>query len=514
MKETPPDHSKPISGAFPKELLSQIQTLIQRRYGLVIESWQTDFLISAIVDRMRTLNVHRHLDYLTRLKTDARGSGNECRALMNLVTNNETFFFRFPDQYDVIRTQLWPAAPAPGPGAPFRIWSAGCSTGEEIYSLVLSWLDLPSDRRLSDVEFWATDINERVLAAAKRGVYNERAIRLVPAGLKSRFFRSDPQRPGYHLAPEVRQQVRFGYFNLAESDEGNLSLPRFDLILCRNVLIYFDKDTAARVVNLLFEHLLDHGTLLLSPSESLWNITDRFALEFVQNQAVYRKRPVSEPHPTSTRTAPERPEHQGSSTKRAACSPRQTGLPGPVSTAFQRLPGLQREPEKKMDARTLCEQGFQALSRARTEEARHLFLQAEQSDRQCVPARLGLIQASMNRGELDDAEARCRAALEAHPMEGDLLYTHAILAIQRRDMDLAEKQLRAVIYLHPSHLMARFSLMHLLQDQGRGVEAQGEARTLRRIIRQGRGAGFAYPEAFETYSPESIMRDLASLLDR
>lgn len=175
---------------------------------------------------------------------------------------------------------------AKAPGTKIRVWSAGCSSGEEPYTLAM----LVRDVRLpagTAVEIYATDINQRVLAKAKEGIYTDNSFRTTDEAFRSRWFQ--PEGPGkWRIKEEIRQSVTFTRFNLFDLDRYSLLAP-FDVIFCRNVIIYFDLEVKAKVVDRFHDRLKPGGYLLLGHSESLISVTDKFRLTHLATDLVYVK---------------------------------------------------------------------------------------------------------------------------------------------------------------------------------------------------------------------------------
>lgn len=167
-----------------------------------------------------------------------------------------------------------------------RIWSAGCSTGEEPYTIAMIMTEEGLPMNGYRVDILATDISERVLASARRGVYGEYAVRNTPKRYLTRYFLNGNE--GYMVREEIKRMVRFQNLNLI--DHSQMQRVRgMDAIFCRNVLIYFDEEAKRRVVGYLYDSLVDGGFLIVGFSESLFNITRAFRPVGINRCVVYRK---------------------------------------------------------------------------------------------------------------------------------------------------------------------------------------------------------------------------------
>jgi hypothetical protein len=165
------------------------------------------------------------------------------------------------------------------------VWSAGCSTGEEVYSIAI----LTRESNLfpgRSVRIFGSDISRRCLTAARRGVYGPSAFRAMPTDLRKRYFVDKPD--GAHVADDLRSICQFGHLNLLDTARSTV-VGRVDVIFCRNVLIYFDDASRRRVIEMFYERLLPGGYLLLGHSESLLNVSTAFELVHLREDLVYRK---------------------------------------------------------------------------------------------------------------------------------------------------------------------------------------------------------------------------------
>lgn len=248
---------------------------------------------SLIEDACRTLMAEDKLreinDFKVRLKEDKLLLDR----LLNLVTIPESYFFREPLHFDLLATRLISALPKyVEEGSQFKIWSAGCAGGEEIYSvaLLIEELKLPQDQVL----LLASDISRRALSRARKGVYSSWSLRGERAQKKALPSMQISGR-SFLLPDKYRDSVRFFYLNLAANDylEQQPLLNQIDVIFCRNVLIYFDTTTIAAVAERLFNTLACGGILITGPSDPVLSGYAPFSVQMTSAGLVYRKIPVS-----------------------------------------------------------------------------------------------------------------------------------------------------------------------------------------------------------------------------
>jgi chemotaxis protein methyltransferase CheR len=250
--------------------------------GIQLREGKEGLVRARLAKRLRQLAVPSFEAYLARVRGDAR----ELAEMIDLLTTNKTSFFREPAHFDFLRDQLLPSL---GPG-PVRLWSAGCSSGEEPYTLAMvlreAWGADPGRR---DVKILATDISRRVLATAAAGVYPDALLEGVPPELQRRHW-TRAEAPGargaasgWRASDALRALVTFAPLNLMGA--WPMRGP-FQAIFCRNVMIYFDKATQQGLVNRYYDLLAPGGHLFVGHSESLSALSHRFT--YVQ-PAVYRR---------------------------------------------------------------------------------------------------------------------------------------------------------------------------------------------------------------------------------
>lgn len=233
---------------------------------------------------LKTQTLHEYFDWLT-VRPQRQ---TELVALLNEITIGETCFFRNMPQLDALRQIVFPKlveAKAKLPFRRLRIWSAGCSTGEEPYTLSMLILE-ESQKQLKDwtVEILATDLNERSLAHAKNAVYGNYSTRNLTQYYRQKYFA--PAGEQLQVQQPVQSLVNFSRLNLSD-DARMIFMKSLDVIFCCNVLIYFDLASKRRVIQHFYNNLLPHGYLFLGHSESLYGVTDDFRLVHLPGATAY-----------------------------------------------------------------------------------------------------------------------------------------------------------------------------------------------------------------------------------
>jgi len=260
--------------AFGEEDFEALRALVKKLTGINLSDQKRELVYGRLARRLRALRLRSFAEYRDLLASDR---GREIAELCNAITTNLTSFFREAHHFEYLRDQvLTPMAANRSGVRRLRIWSAGCSTGEEAYSLAITVLETLPDLRSWDVKILATDIDSEVLSRAQRGVYVADRIRTLSLQRLSRFFvqRHTP-RDGlcYEVTPELAALVTFKQFNLMHP------LPMkgpFDIIFCRNVVIYFDKDTQRELFTRVALLQRPGNLLFLGHSESLFKVSDAY----------------------------------------------------------------------------------------------------------------------------------------------------------------------------------------------------------------------------------------------
>ncbi|MFH1684613.1 MAG: CheR family methyltransferase [Candidatus Margulisiibacteriota bacterium] len=271
-----------------KDEFKLIQEFLVEESGLYFAPDRGDRLASALSRRISQRECSSFTEYYDLLKSHPQG-GRELKDLVELLTIGETYFFRNPAQFEVLKNSVLPEMIERKiyMDRNINIWSAGCSTGEEAYTLAILLLEtLPGLAKWS-VSIIATDINRDFLRRAQEGVYNQRSVSRVPEDLLKKYFTK--QGSCYHLSDKVKQLVQLIPHNLAKDPFTFADMRQADIIFCRNVTIYFNFGTARQIIEKFYDVLNDNGYLFLGHSETLWQIPNKFrAIEF-PHTFIYKK---------------------------------------------------------------------------------------------------------------------------------------------------------------------------------------------------------------------------------
>lgn len=256
---------------FTPDDFHRIRGMVYQRVGIALNDSKTHMAYARLAKRVRSLGLKSFTEYLDRLDGDELS--DEWQNFVNALTTNLTFFFREPHHFSMLRAhaESWPRR-----NRPYRVWSAASSTGEEPYSIAMTLAELAERLRPFPVELLASDIDTHVLQQAMRGVYGSERISKLPAAQLHRFFDKGigANEGKVRVKKRLRETVAFFQMNLVASAWPELG--EFDVIFCRNVLIYFDKPTQAAILNQMARHLAPDGLLLLGHSENILHLSDAF----------------------------------------------------------------------------------------------------------------------------------------------------------------------------------------------------------------------------------------------
>lgn len=253
----------PVPALTDREL-DRIIKLVYARSGITLHEGKRELVVARLQKRLRTLGHASFGEYVSFVERDP--SGQEIVTLLDAIATNHTHFFREPSHFDFIVDAI---APRLAPGAPLRLWSAPCSTGEEVYTIAMT-LQMRAPRVA--YQMLGSDLSTKALAAARAGVYRLSQVESIPRDTLKRFFEKGigEQAGLARVRPELRRHLTFRHLNLLEiADLGE----RFEVIFCRNVMIYFDRTVQQRVITMLERHLVPGGHLFISHSESLNGLT-------------------------------------------------------------------------------------------------------------------------------------------------------------------------------------------------------------------------------------------------
>jgi chemotaxis protein methyltransferase CheR len=476
--------------------------LIQARTGIRVGESRREILARGLKESAESLEC-ADLDQFFSCLRGARTDSEVWHDLIKKVTIGETYFFRDSDTIEALRRHILPNLMAlHQTDRTLRLWSAGCATGEEPYTLAILLRQI-----LSDIDQWkililATDINRQALRHAAAGRYRDWSFRETDPAVRSTCFTLDGDT--FTLEPVVREMVTFAYHNLAEDNypsptnqTGNL-----DLILCRNVTIYLPMSLIHDIANRFYQCLSNGGWLIVGPSETHLEIYRQFRTLNFNGATAYQRVSDTLPSPSLWPTAPEQidrslasPQQDSRPRTPSTCQRAQTA-PAPGSTSSASIlqspsvvqpftPSLHNptydiriiEPPKREASSTkpevdLCQQGEAFMKQHRYDEARQCFLSCLAKEPSSITALYWMACLEANVGRLCEARKWAEQVLDHDPLRSEVHYTLALVHEVQGDLQEAINRLKKVIYLDPDFILAHFGLFHLYQRTGKTIEAE------------------------------------------
>lgn len=381
------------------------------------------------------------------------------------LTIGETYFMREKKGFDFLEQIYLPGLINKrfGTDKRVRIWCAGCATGEEAYSLAITLSNSIPDLKQWKISIIASDINRNFLEKAKKAVYTKWSFRNNTPDFIHRYF-TCPEPGKFQVKPEIRQMVTFIPFNLANDSyaELNANMPAFDIIFCRNVLIYFSIKGALKVTNQIFDVLATGGILVVSPVEVSGMISPKFDTINYAGFTIYHKGIANKEFKTPSITAFEKPKYNGTETKKQITIQPQVFSQKPIQLPIQKTidqkitPPIQASDKTKIilpnfeKAKELYDQG----KFDETEEILNQCIdETGQSDEKSL---LLLAKVKANLGKLEEAELLCKKTIEMNKLNPNIYYLLATIMQEQGDDENAMSFLKSALYLNPDFVLAHF----------------------------------------------------------
>jgi len=451
--------------------------------GFSFENERQTALIAGIRQRMSSCGIATATDYLGLLLTDARESDR----LVELLTVNETYFFRESDHLRLISDRIIPKLLAQRPSGPIRILSAGCSTGEEPYTLAIMLRDAHGPEISRLVSILGVDIDSSVVAVAKRGVYEKGAFRGKDPVMLSRHF--EPCRKGgWQLRQELRDQVRFEQTNLMYETYPT-SMRGMDIIVYRNVSIYFPKQVQKDVFRRLAGCLNEGGYILVGATETMQHNFGELTLTEMDSLFVYRKTSSilggDRRHTRRDGNAPMSGSDKNATQLRRSSVVNRNAVPAELGKASSGKPQSRAAAYPQADVRSHFDDALEHAREGRPDAALMSIKALLALDPDFVKAHTLRATILMSLNRLEDAKAACERALINGPLCLEAKLILGMAALQEEDYDTALKRFREAIYLDPSCWLSHFYLAEIMFMLGERKRAKGAYETAAKILASG-----------------------------
>lgn len=282
--------SEPPASGFAEEEVTRFQEFFYRRTGIQFGAAKRYFVDRRLQERIQATGAPNLRSYLLALRFED-ADGAELQHLINAMTVNETYFYREEYQFRCLSRDLMPTLAQSRMGERLRIWSLPCSTGEEVYSIALQLVENWPDLAEVEVEITGSDIDTRALGQARQGIYDARAVQNLPEAVLTRHF--EPVGKGrWRISDALRAAVTFTTVNLSDAASMRAHRGRYDVIFCRNLLIYFDDASRRQAAEALYDSLRPGGFLCLGHSESMSRMSSLFTVRKCADAIVYQ-RPIA-----------------------------------------------------------------------------------------------------------------------------------------------------------------------------------------------------------------------------
>lgn len=510
-----------LSQPFNQSLLDSFIQLIATCIGLQIRSQDAPGLCQKINNRCRSINCGNPQNYYRLLSAKTPESAQEWQELIKLITTGESYFFRDRGQFTVLRDRLLPelierqrksckktlnARPM------LKVWSAGCSTGEEAYSLAILLTELIPDWENWDLGVIGTDLNEIALEKARKGLYSDWSFRWVEPSLRKRYFQL--YKNEWKVNENIANLVKFHYDNLVEDVKIKSSkLPPVDLVICRNVFVYFDANSIQRAVQKISSHLNSEGYLVAGHTELYGQNLSQFRIKTFPESVVYQRCPTSQNLPLQSHSS--NPSffpltNLSLSTNKPLFSP---VIASSTTTATLKPLSLSAYPT---ESRLSLEESSQKL----LQTAEVLFQEKQYS--QALKIAQSLIESKShvfaahyliariyaNLGDLSKAADYCQLAVKINSLDVLPYFLLAHIAEEEGNIEKAKEFLKKVIYLEPTKISAYLELGALYTKQGELNRARRMWEIAVDLLQQ------LPPQAKIEYERETTVAELLPIVQR
>lgn len=421
--------------------------------GISLDDYKIDSLRIALLARTTLYKFKNYKQYYYFLKFHPAGA-EEFKELLTYLTIGETCFFRNPAHFKVLRNHLLPALikhKRAHNQKYLNIWSAGCSTGDEPYSLAILLTRALPDYQDWEIDILGTDVSKNALEAAAKGRYKKRSLRLLERSFYQNYFTGDGEE--YTLTNEIRKMVKFRYFNLVKEPYPLAQrLRKWDIIFCCNVMIYFRLETVQQVVRNIHDSLDEGGYFFTGYAESLQIIPQPFQVERDEETFYYRK--ISQPEAAKTEA--------------------QTFL---VDIDENRSPLFLQSDKKKVLGRSGTDLYNEALELYIKEEYQPAlekikeYLNVHAGD---CRALLLLSRIYLEKEMLTEALAACQDLAGVDPLAAKVFYLLGFIYRQRKDVNNAVENFKKAIYLDRNFGLAHYHLAFIYKDAGENEKALRE----------------------------------------
>ena len=469
------------------------QELLIEMSGLQFEEGRRQALHLALWQRLQYRGYDSYREYYNLLKFHPEGR-HEIRELLDLITIGETYFFRNKAQFDVLMRFVLPEIikrKVDSRDKCIRVWSAGCSGGDETYSIAIAMMEVVPSYKEWSIPILGTDINRNGLTSAKEAIYGQKNIGHLPKEYLDKYFKV--RGSTYILEANVRELVQFEYHNLAKDPFIHEKMQNIDILFCRNVTIYFDGQTTQRVIENFYNCLAQDGYLFLGHTETLWQITNKFErVEFPQT-FIYKKRisPVQEEALKPFMAVPEITLENLTSIRERGTEKSiflrelRSGLlekPEPLEQVEDSTLRVEKPPDIKEKLESAYKEATLCLREIKDQAALSSSNDIIAQDKNHIRTSLTEATILANEAKYKEAADILAKIIEVDNLSVEAYYLLGVLSYKSSDLKEAERQFRKVIYVDPDLVLAYFNLGNVYLYQRKYSEAAREFRNAIRLL--------------------------------
>ena len=455
----------------PTSLSSDLQTsfhhLLSKRTGLVVRDSDRETFVNKLLLRIEVLNLSNPKNYYLFLKDNSQESEKEWQHLVALLTNNESYFFRDKQQIQLLQDHIFPEIiERKQIDKTIRVCSAGCSTGEEPYSLAILLSQLIPNYHEWNLDILGVDINQEALRKAKNGVYNPWSLRAINPSVIQTYFKEVKKQ--YHLDDNIKRMVRFRSVNLVKD---SFFFGEIDLFICRNVFIYFNLTAIATVLDKLHASLHPHGYLLTGHTELSGQNLHKFTAKVFSQSLIYQRRANNSIPEKSNHIPAVTHEKQNiskplippltpiKSTQKSLASSSLSLKNNPVSS-------IAKTEIKQLTNDQLLKTAEDLIKKERYDAAIEKVKKVLKNHPNNFQAYYLLAQISANKGLYEEAVTNGNRALQIDCFAIAPHYLLAQIAEETGKLEEAKSLLKKIIYLEPSSVGAYLDLSHIYAQEG------------------------------------------------
>lgn len=431
------------------------QDFVLQNSGIFIDEPKRDQLRKALLARTTAMNLTGYSDYYKFLKYNPRGE-EEFKELLNLITVSETYFFRDAKHFKTLRNYVLSEIikrKQKEKNKGIRIWSAGCSTGEEPYSIAITLLETLHPIHSWDIEILASDVSTKALKTAQEGVYSKWSLRSTDRSAIEKYFIQEGK--NFILKDEIKKMVNFEYFNLIKEPFPLSKMGDYwDIIFCKNVTIYFKAESTKRVISNFYKSLQKEGYLFIGASESLYYISNDFELLEIDGNFIYQK-PIKKIEKIA-----EKP-------KEIAISPTLPQKPKKVDILKKELEKIKQKakiPSNDEKIQQLYKNAQYYFEEDMFEKALFELMKIIEFTDEHAETFLMLADIYANKEQFDDAERECRKALQLNSLLSPAHFLLGIILSKKGKTEEAIKEFKKTIYLDPNLPLAHLNLANIYYE--------------------------------------------------